>query len=187
VKAKNRKRTQPSKPPAVALPQRGRVVLTPSVVADVAKRRARGHSFEDIARALGISKGSVVRAEKMAAELPPPSRARAARPAVPPASAPVAAEEMSPEEFGTWLATQLRLAQVDADACRAKDDQVGASKAMRLAAQLAALLSKAHARAKEDGDTVRVKISDVAAAGERARAKLHDLAARLAAAKGAPS
>lgn len=91
---------------------------------------------------------------------------------------------MSPEEFSTWLATQLRLAQVDADACRSKDDQVGAGKAMRLAAQLAALLSKAHARAKEDGDTVRVKISDVAAAAARSRAKLQDLFARLAADRG---
>ncbi len=97
---------------------------------------------------------------------------------------PVVGEMMSPEEFATWLAVQLRTAQLDADACRKKNDQPGASRAMRLAAQLAALLSKAHARSQEDGETIRVKISDVGAAASRARSKLHDLAARLAADRG---
>lgn len=87
--------------------------------------------------------------------------------------------EMTPEEFGTWLGVELRKAQATANECRAAGDSAGAGRAMRLAAQLAAILAKQHARTADDGDVVRVKSTDMRDAAERARSKLQDLYDRL--------
>jgi hypothetical protein len=72
----------------------------------------------------------------------------------------------------------LRGAQADADSCRDASDGPGRARAMKLAATLAALLQKSH-RTAEDGDAVRVKAADMAAAAERATAGLRQIAERV--------
>ena len=76
--------------------------------------------------------------------------------------------QMTPEEFSSWLAVQLRQAQAASDAARASGDIVGAQRATKLASTFAALLQKQHARTADDGEVVRVKATDMAAAAERA-------------------
>jgi hypothetical protein len=153
------------------------------MMAKANRMRAEGRSFQEIADELSkdgvkVSKAAVVGWLRLPNEVKAPAK-RAPKVAPEPLDELADAPEMTPAEFTAWLTGQLRQAQQSADACRAMDDQPGAGRAMRLAAQLAALLQKQHARTADDGDVVRVKTSDMVAAAERARSKLHDLIARL--------
>ena len=94
------------------------------------------------------------------------------------------AAEMTPQELARWLASELRRQQKAAKQFSAMADDASAMRSTRVAASLAALLAKMHARDGEDRDTIKLQQSDVAAAAERARSKLHDLVARLASERG---
>lgn len=86
---------------------------------------------------------------------------------------------MSLEEFGAWLGRELRELQKDAEAARAADDVPGRTRATKLASQLANIMARVQVRAADEGDVVRIKATELQAAGERVRAKVHDLIARL--------
>lgn len=108
-------------------------------------------------------------------ELPPPVPARAPRSA----EEPEGDHRMSLEEFGGWLGRELRELQKDAEAARAADDVPGRTRATKLASQLANIMARVQVRAADEGDMVRIKATELQAAGERVRAKVHDLIARL--------
>jgi hypothetical protein len=156
-------------------------------------KRLRIEGLDDRAIAEVLSKEQVAKGGKTISKsaiglwLGPKSARRddvrpSAAPAEPvlPAPRPVDEGPMTPEELATWLGVELRQAQVDADACRAARDEPGTSRALRRAAGMASMLQRIHARAGDDGDFVRVRQVDLAAAAEKARSKLHDLVARLA-------
>ncbi|MFI5299488.1 MAG: hypothetical protein ACHREM_15455 [Polyangiales bacterium] len=156
---------------------------TPKLVSIAKRLRREGRSHEAIAEILSrdgksISKASVINwlgDSKKSAKRADPTAPTA--PSLP--VEPVDESEMTSAEFTTWLGTELRRARAAADACRANVDGVGTGRAMRLAAQLAALMQKQQARTADDGAVVRVNASDVRSAAERARSKMHDLVARL--------
>lgn len=179
-----------------------RRIKSPALVSEVLRLRALDTPWPDVASRVSKLAGeavSVAAVRKWADEAGgTPSKARepntlpAAPPPLPPTPprqqpSPVAAddaEEMDGPALLAWIASGIRQAQADADACRMSDDSAGAGRAMKLAASLAQLLAKERARMGEDTDVVRVKASEMAEAAERARAKLHDLAGRLSAERG---
>ena len=157
---------------------------SPELVTIAKRLRNQGRTFAEIAEELSkkgknISKASIV---NWLREPPGASTSSAEPPAAPSTSSaePVDETEMTPEELARWLGVELRQARVDAAACRARNDEPGASRALRQAAGMASMLQRIHARAGDDVDFVRVRQVDVAAAAEKARSKLHDLVARLA-------
>lgn len=114
--------------------------------------------------------------------LAPPSRPPSSEPE--PADEPVDESEMTPQEFARWLTGQLRAQQTAAKRFTAAADLVSAQRATRIATSLAGLLAKVQARDDDGGDMVKIRQSEIDAAAERARSKVHDLVARLAAERG---
>ena len=157
---------------------------SPELVAHAKRLRKQGMTFEQVAEEVSkkgkkVSKASIVNwLREPAGASPTPSEPSTAP--SPPSADPIDETEMTPEELARWLGVDLRQARVDADACRAKQDEPGASRALRRAAGLASMLQRIHARAGDDGDFVRVRQVDLAAAAEKARSKLYDLVARMA-------
>jgi len=101
----------------------------------------------------------------------------------PTADSPQAAA-MTPDEVVRWLSDAIRDCQELAEACKSAGDGPGQARAIRLATQLAAPMARLQARTVDEGDVVRVRQADIAAAAERARSKLHDLVSRFAAERG---
>lgn len=75
---------------------------------------------------------------------------------------------MTPDEFGRWLASQLRELQTAAEEARTAGDGPGRARALRLGGQLASIMARLQAKAADDGDVVRVRTPDIEAAGQRA-------------------
>lgn len=183
MKAKNTKTRTPNRKPAAAkpaappacFPSRGAVKLTPEVVRKVAGLQKRGVSLDDIARKLGLSKGTIAKASKMVPAIPAAKRLRA--PAAAPSPAPAA--PMDDAELGAWLAGAVRAQKLAFDSAMAKGDDVAAQKAAKLSLGLVALLSRHQVRITDDGGAVRVRKGEVDAAAARARSKLLDLATRI--------
>ena len=97
-------------------------------------------------------------------ELPPPAPARAPRSA----EEPTDGGPMTPEEFGVWLASQLRELQTAAEEARSAGDGPGRARALRLGGQLAAIMARLQAKSADEGDVVRVRAADIEAASQRA-------------------
>ena len=91
---------------------------------------------------------------------------------------------MAPDETVGMLTGFLRQQQAVVEGLTKREDLAGAQKALRQVTMLAALIEKIRRKDEDDGDVVRVKSSEMAAAAERARSKLHDLVSRLSEDKG---
>jgi len=161
--------------------------LTAVVVEQVLLLRKQGVTQQEVAKRLGISMGSVNNAERgrvpgRTAE----ERAGAPRtePATPQASqpkpAPVEPREPAPDltmaDVRSWVSTQLRGLQEDVERCAAAGDLSGAASAKRLLTSLAPLAARVALKdPTEDSEFVRVKATEMDAAGLRAREKLGEM------------
>lgn len=152
--------------------------------------RAAGRSNREIALRHGCDEGLVryyldrkgKAAASKASESPAPAPAEPApTPSPPPVDPTAEAAEgpLTPAEFTRWLSSELRTHQRSAQKFTAAGDSIQAQRASRLAASIAALLSKAQARDDSDESMVRVRVQDMEAAATRVRAKVHDLLARF--------
>lgn len=152
-------------------------------VSEAKRLRAEGRSNREIAEI--VSKGGTKVTEGTIRNWLGPSSgpAEEPEPAVPPTPPdppkPLDVSVMSPDDVVGLLTGLLRQQQESVLVLTSEKDHAGAQRATRVAAQLAALLQKQQAREDVDGDSVRVRGSDLAAAAERARSKLHDLVSRL--------
>ncbi len=158
---------------------------TPAAVAKILRLAAQGLSEREIVPMVGFSKGTVgavIRDARARGRLGPvnaPTSAPAPEPAavVTQEAAPVGPTEpaapMDAAEFGAWLSGQLRAQQSEADRCRVAGDTVGAQRASRLAVSLAGLLSKHQTRTTDERDIVKVKVSEIDAAAEQTRERMH--------------
>ncbi len=156
---------------------------TPRMMAEAKRMRAEGRSYAEIADEL--SKGGKKVSKAAVYGWLTESQPNAPVPVAVPVAAPEPVEEpgdttvMSRDEFAAWLTGQIRAATREATRARARDDHGAASRASRLAAQLAVQLAKIQARDGEDGDTVRVKVDEMREAADRAVSGLHQLADRV--------
>jgi hypothetical protein len=161
--------------------------LTPEVVERVLLLRKQGVTQEEVARRLGISMGSVNNAERgrvpgRTAEAragasrgdPAPSQVSQPKPA------PVEPREPAPDltmaDVRSWVSAQLRGLQDDVERCTAAGDLAGAASAKRLLTSLAPLAARVALKdPTEDSEYVRVKATEMDAAGLRAREKLGEM------------
>lgn len=161
--------------------------MTAERLAWVKQKHDEGLSDREIARMSrvmnpsgGISANTVTKwlevAEKQAAETPAGQQAQPSMTLGPLDESPI-----DPDGLTGMLSGLVRQQRELAEKLMKRGDHIGAQRAIRLAATLATLVQKQQARDEQDGDTVRVRHNDIAAAAERARSKLQDLVARLAA------
>lgn len=152
---------------------------TPERVEYAKRLRAEGRSWPEVA--VMVSKGgkpvseAAIRQWLKSDTAPPAPVEKAQRaPAMAPPSAPevVDGAKMTPEEFDAWLSDTLRELQDAAREAKAADDGPAHARATKLAAQLAPVMARMQARVLDSGDTVRVRVADMASAGERAVASL---------------
>lgn len=157
---------------------------TPAMVAKAKRMRADGRSYAEIAEELSkggqrVSKAAVV------SWLKDPSKASAASPPSAPVVPPELLEPpdetaMPPEDLVGLLTGLLRQQQTLARELTKNGDHSGAQRAARLMTSITAQIQKQQARDDDEGDSIRVSSSEMSAAAERARSKLHDLVSRLA-------
>jgi len=103
-----------------------------------------------------------------------------ASPAVPPELLePPDTSAMSPEDLVGLLTGVIRQQATLAQTLTAAGDHSGARAAVKVLAQIATSVQKQQARDDADGEVMKIRATDLAAAAERARSKLHDLVARL--------
>lgn len=121
-----------------------------------------------------------VRAAKGLAPDPsgPPSPAPASPP---PEPVPLDETPLEPEGLTGLLTGLLRQQTAQSQLFTAQGDQQGAQRAARTAASIATQLAKLRAQDADDGDTIRVTASDMAAAAARAAEGLTRLAERVVA------
>lgn len=97
--------------------------------------------------------------------------------------APLDVAPFAPDALGGLLSGFVRRMTTEAERLLAVGDDVAYQRLAGKIAQLAGTIQRGQAR-EEDGDAVRVPVADLAAAGERARSKIHDLIARLSEGRG---
>ncbi len=104
-----------------------------------------------------------------------------------PAPPPVPLDEtpLAIEKIAGTLSGLVRQQSAEAQRLMAEGDHAGARSVVRLLSQMARDINKMHARDEADGDMTKVRTADLLAAGERGRAKLQDLVARLVEARNA--
>lgn len=161
--------------------------LTPVVVEHVSLLLKQGATEEEISRRLGISKGSVRNVkigklpESTVAAMPGSLRSDPAPPqASQSKSAPSEPREPAPDltmaDVRSWVSAQLRGLQDDVERCAAAGDIAGAASAKRLLTSLAPLAARVALKdPTEDSEFVRVKATEMDAAGLRAREKLGEM------------
>jgi hypothetical protein len=161
---------------------------TPALVSKAKQLRADGRSFAEVAAELSKGGRSVSKAAVMGwLKESSPAESVSVPPSPPvslPQPVPLDRSPMAPEDLTGLLTGLLRQQQELAGKLSAAGDHQAAQRTIRVSAQLATLLQKQQARDDDDGDVLRVRAADVAAAGERARSKLHDLVSRLAEERG---
>lgn len=155
---------------------------TPALEAKAKSLHAEGRSVREIAELLSkggksVSPASVHAWLRPATDPTPPI-------AVPPPAASAApaarlgdsddreAVDIGPDELRALLAGELRRHQAEAERAMEDGRPGDARQSSRLVAAFTSQLQRIHARADEDVETVRVKVSDMASAGERAVASL---------------
>lgn len=143
--------------------------LTPDVVREIQRLRARGLTREAIVAKVGVSAGSVHNALAMAK---PRKRSRKKAPAAPSKRASKPAPPPTPEEFRAYLAGQLTELQADAERARASDDDIALGRAQRLATQTSAMLARLTRDAPRSENMVLVDRSKMQAAADAGFAKL---------------
>ena len=158
-------------PEAIRLDAEGR---SSREIAEILKRQAKPGqkppSKSNVFDKVRLAKGIVPAAEPA----PPPSP-----PAPPPEPVPLDETPMDPEDLVGLLTGLLRHQSALAQRLAAEQDHQGAQRATRTATSIAVQLSKQQALRADDGETVRVKGSEMAAAAERAAAGLSRLAERV--------
>ncbi|MCK6536127.1 MAG: helix-turn-helix domain-containing protein [Polyangiaceae bacterium] len=156
--------------------------LTPAVVAEIRRLRAQGRTQLEIARELGLSKGTIGNALGTRAKPAP------AAPLAPPEPAPeLGLEDEEPADLDTQLAWLSRVAgqrRQDADRLRAAGDDAGAARATSDALKAAALLARHTQRPEQAGRYVTDE--QIAQAAAECRNRLRTLIEHARAEKGSP-
>ncbi len=171
---------------------------TPALLAEAKRLQSEGRSVREIASMLSkkgktISHMAVQTWLKSAATSATAAPASTPPVAVPPPAASAApaarlgdsddreAVDIGPDELRALLAGELRRHQAEAERAMEDGRPGDARQSSRLVAAFTSQLQRIHARADEDVETVRVKVSDMASAGERAVAVLRTVADAVAA------
>ena len=114
---------------------------------------------------------------------PPPTTAASPEvvlePPTPVQPVPLDASPIPPEGQAGILFGVLRILQARTESAVAENDPGAIDRAIRGITTVANALQKQQAKERDDGETVKVRATDMTAAAERARAKVHDLIARL--------
>lgn len=156
---------------------------TPALVSKAKQLRAAGRSFAEIAEELSkggksISKASVMGWLRDSAPLPAASSAPSpVAPVAPPT--PLDESLADPDYVPRTLVGLLRRERDREARLTAAGDESGAQRAGRYAKDLALAIAKLQAKDEEEGDTVRVSLEDVRAAGDRALVGLGQVADRV--------
>lgn len=159
---------------------------TPELLSEARALRSSGLSYQEISESLA-SRGHSIGKQTLHGWLQNDEEAQAgyraanAGPSLPSGMTPpaplgasqraegdAAGGPMTPDEFGRWLASQLRELQTAAEEARTAGDGPGRARALRLGGQLASIMARLQAKAADDGDVVRVRTPDIEAAGQRA-------------------
>lgn len=145
--------------------------LTPAVVAEIRRLRAQGRTQLEIARELGLSKGTIGNALRDRATPAPPA------PLAPPEPVPeLALEDEEPADLAAllgWLSRVSAQRRQDADRLRRQGDDAGAARATSDALKAAALLARHTQRPEQAGRYVTDE--QMAQAASEFRAKLFAL------------
>lgn len=163
---------------AIRLDAEGR---TSREIADVLRKRAKpGQKVPG--QSTIFTKLKALKALKAGAA-PPPAPAAAPEvvlePPAPVQPVPLDASPIPPEGQAGILFGVLRILQARTESAVAENDPGAIDRAIRGITTVANALQKQQAKERDDGEIVKVRATDMTAAAERARAKVHDLIARL--------
>jgi hypothetical protein len=154
--------------------KRGPRKLTPERLAKIAELRARDVSQTAIAKAVGVSVGSVNRAFDM---LDAEREREPQAPQAPPTPLPEPELDTPPtlEQLRLDIAAQVRALQGDADRARASGDDQSLARAQRHQASLSIVLARLTREGEVDDATVRLPKTAIDDAAAQFRLTLHRL------------